>query len=195
MPLEIQGSGKITGLTDPAADSDAARKKFVEDKVAEVETVELAGLEDVNTAGVNDGDILTYFDGEDAYWGPGQLPANAVDKSGDTMTGLLTAPNYYIGTTTASSDTIDIDFDEPDGFISRGVTGNIVFTGSNYVDGGIKSVRLVNGGTTRTVLFPSGWVFVGVKPTDLAANKTAIFTITSFGAVEGECVASWAVEF
>ena len=36
MPLNIEGSGRIRGLTDPALDSDAARKKFVEDRVAEV---------------------------------------------------------------------------------------------------------------------------------------------------------------
>jgi hypothetical protein len=74
MPLEIQGSGKITGLTDPAADSDAARKKFVEDKVAEVEiSGDLGGLDDVNVAGAEEGNPLVYFDGEDAQWAPAEL--------------------------------------------------------------------------------------------------------------------------
>ena len=119
----------------------------------------------------------------------------AVDLSGDTMTGILTAPNFYVQTSTAASNTIDINFDDIFAYVSRGVTGDLVFTGSNYLAGGIKSARLVNGGTQRNVSFPAGWVFVGVKPTTLAANKTAIFTVTSFATTEGECVASWAVEF
>ena len=71
MPLNIEGAGKITGLTDPAADSDAARKKFVEDKVAEVEiSGDLGGLDDVETAGAQEGNPLVYFDGEDPQWIP-----------------------------------------------------------------------------------------------------------------------------
>jgi hypothetical protein len=83
MPLNIEGTGRIGGLTDPAADSDAARKKFVEDKVAEVEiSGDLGGLDDVDTFGVQDGDVLTYFDGEDGGWAPGQIdpPPSTTDE-------------------------------------------------------------------------------------------------------------------
>jgi hypothetical protein len=70
MPLNIEGSGIVRGLVDPTADSDAARKKFVEDKIAEgVPFASLDDINDVNVFDAFDGDVLTYFDGEDAYWG------------------------------------------------------------------------------------------------------------------------------
>jgi hypothetical protein len=149
-------------------------------------------ISEIDTDDVNEGEQNLYFTDDRATTSALSV---AVDKTGDEMSGVLKATNYYIGMGTADSDNINIDFENPVGFLSRGVTGNIVFSGANYVQGGIKSVRLVNGGSLRNVSFPAAWVFVGVKPTTIAANKTAIFTITSFGSSEGECVASWAVEF
>jgi hypothetical protein len=74
MPLNIEGAGKISGLTDPAAADDAARRAFVEAKVAEVEiSGDLGGLDDVDTFGAQDGNPLIYFDGEDPQWSPAEF--------------------------------------------------------------------------------------------------------------------------
>jgi len=74
------------------------------------------------------------------------------------------------------------------------ITANIVFTGTAYATGKSKSVRIITDGTLRTLGFPTGWVFVGTKPTDQAASKTGILSLTCFGTAEADVVASYAVQ-
>jgi uncharacterized delta-60 repeat protein len=94
----------------------------------------------------------------------------------------------------ATTGTVDIDFS---GAVLRkqGVlTGDITYTGSNYLPGSTVTIRLVTGETNCNLEFPADWVFVGEKPTTLDANKTAILTVTSFGTTESDCVAAWAAQ-
>lgn len=88
---------------------------------------------------------------------------------------------------------IDIDFSGSTLRTQGTLTGNIVYTGSEYSAGSSVTIRVTNGSTQRNVAFPSGWKFVGEKPTNIASNKVAILTITSFGSTEADCVAAWAV--
>ena len=108
--------------------------------------------------------------------------------------GIIEADNYDIGLTTLGSDSISLNFSGETGLYTRTAAGNITFTASNYRAGSIKTVRVIPGGSSRNLTFPSSWVFVGVKPTSIAANKTGILTVTSFGTTEGDCVAAWAVQ-
>jgi hypothetical protein len=58
-------------------------------------------------------------------------------------------------------------------------------------------LRIINGGTNRTIAYSSDWRWVGTKPTSgftLNANKIGILTLTSFGTAETDIVAAWAVE-
>jgi hypothetical protein len=91
--------------------------------------------------------------------------------------------------------TIALDF-ATEGFKSHSgnLTGNITYTASNYAAGRSITVRVPNGATLRTLAFPTDWKFVGVKPVNIAASKTGILTVTSFGTTEADCVAAWAVE-
>jgi uncharacterized delta-60 repeat protein len=77
-------------------------------------------------------------------------------------------------------------------------TGDAVafaFRGNNYLAGSSVTIRVINTrGDTIGLNFPTGWVFVGTKPTELAAGKTAILTVTSFGTTEEDCVAAWGVQ-
>jgi hypothetical protein len=66
-------------------------------------------------------------------------------------------------------------------------------TPSNIAIGRSKTVKLLCDGTTRTLSFPA-WKFVGVKPTEIVANKTAILTLTCFGTTDADIVAGYAVE-
>jgi hypothetical protein len=70
----------------------------------------------------------------------------------------------------------------------------VTFTASNYRAGAIKTVRIIAGGSSRTLTFPNDWVFVGAKPASIASGKTGILTVTSFGTTEADCVAAWAVQ-
>jgi hypothetical protein len=83
-------------------------------------------------------------------------------------------------------------------------SGNITFTGSNYQSGRSKTVRIGPDSEVRTLSFPGEWVFVGTKPTELAAGETlegrvlrrpvGILTLTCFGSSANDVVAAWASE-
>ena len=108
--------------------------------------------------------------------------------------GIVEADNYDIGLTTLASDSIALNFSGETGLYTRTAAGSITFTASNYRVGSIKTVRIIPGAALRTLTFPASWVFVGIKPASIAANKVGILTVTSFGTSEGDCVAAWAVQ-
>jgi hypothetical protein len=114
--------------------------------------------------------------------------------SSPTFTGVVVAPNYDVGLTTVGSDTVALNFSAETGLYTRAAAGTITFTASNYRAGAIKTVRVVAGASSRTLNFPTNWVFMGTKPATIAANKIGILTTTSFGTTEADCVASWAVQ-
>jgi hypothetical protein len=88
--------------------------------------------------------------------------------------------------------TVNIDFAGP-GFLTQGpLTANPTFLGSNYGPGRSVTVRVVGGTVARPITFPTDWVFVGVRPTSVPANRTCVLTVTSFGSVAAACVAAWA---
>jgi hypothetical protein len=73
-------------------------------------------------------------------------------------------------------------------------TGNVTFATTNLGAGKSVTVKLFASGVAPTVSFPA-WTFIGAAaPTSLATNKTAIFTITSFGTADTNCVAAYAAE-
>jgi hypothetical protein len=108
--------------------------------------------------------------------------------------GIVKADNYDIGLTTEGSDTVALDFSGGTGLSTRSAAGTVTFTASNYRAGAIKTVRVIAGGSSRTLTFPNDWVFVGAKPASIASGKTGILTVTSFGTTEANCVAAWAVQ-
>lgn len=91
--------------------------------------------------------------------------------------------------------TLTLDFATGDEIVRSNRQGSLAFAGSNYTAGITKTV-IWNGGTSsRSVSFPSGWVFVGgARPTALAANKRGALTVTCHGATEAECTAAWSAE-
>lgn len=116
-----------------------------------------------------------------------------VALAGDTMTGLLVAPNVQLGVTTAGSDTVALDFSS-DGFVTRTVSGTaVVVSGSAYAAGRTKTVRFVGGAAVASLSVPAGWTFVGSSVgTAIGTASTAILTATAFGATESSVVAAWA---
>jgi hypothetical protein len=111
-----------------------------------------------------------------------------------TVQSIVTANNYDIGLTTLSTDSINLNFSGETGLYTRTAAGAITFTATNYRAGAIKTVRIVSGAALRNLTFPASWVFVGTKPTSIAASKTGILTVTSFGTTEADCVAAWTVQ-
>lgn len=110
-----------------------------------------------------------------------------------TITGFVNAKNYVgVNSTLTFAATTNIDFD---GALYQNVslTGNITFTTSNRVAGKMATVRIIADGSTRTFTFPA-WKFMGAIPANIAANKTAILSLTAFGSAETDVVAAYAVE-
>jgi len=110
------------------------------------------------------------------------------------VSGITYASNYDVALTTAGSDTVALNFSGDTGLYTRSAAGTVTFTASNYRAGAIKTVRVIAGGSSRTLTFPNDWVFVGAKPASIASGKTGILTVTSFGTTEADCVAAWAVQ-
>ncbi len=100
----------------------------------------------------------------------------------------------YTPTTLATTGTVNIDFSGANLRTQGDLTGNITYTASNYAAGRNVTIRVKNGGTQRTLTFPTNWVFLGTKPANIAASKTGVLSLTSFGTVEADVVAAWAVQ-
>jgi len=121
--------------------------------------------------------------------------------SGATFSGTVTAPAFTsTGAVSArtfsgsvASTTTALDF-ATETFKTISIAAATTFTASNYSAGRTVTVRVTSDATLRALTFPTGWVFVGTKPTSIAASKTGILTITSFGTTEANCVAAWAVQ-
>lgn len=95
---------------------------------------------------------------------------------------------------TSTSATETLNFAVGDEIVRSTRSGNITFAGSNYASGVSKTVVWNGGAENRTITFPSGWVFVGTKPTTLFANKRGVLALTSHGAAESDVTAAWATE-
>lgn len=79
-------------------------------------------------------------------------------------------------------------------FITENLSGNAMFNTSNLDIGRSVSLRLINDSSTHSLSFPTGWKFVGSSsPTGIAANATAILALTSFGTLDSDVIAAYAV--
>ena len=91
--------------------------------------------------------------------------------------------------------TVDLDLAALDGqYRTITLTGDITFTTSNRAAGRTVVIRLLPGASERTLTFPADWVFVSTKPATLAANKTAVLSLTFFGTADTDCVAAYGVQ-
>ena len=121
--------------------------------------------------------------------------------SGSTTTTIndLTLTNLNrlqreIGTTLGTTGSIDLDFTTNELQLMPAMTGNVTFTGSNYVAGGSKTIRIIGGSSAYTFAFPANWKFVNTVPADLAIGKYAVLTLTSTTAADTGVIAAYAVE-
>lgn len=109
---------------------------------------------------------------------------------------IIRAPNYEIDVTTQTNPTIlAISFNSGTGLIDVSTNTELSITGSNYSPGAIKTVKIFNSAITNlNLFFPGNWIFVGEKPTEIIAQKTAILTVTSFTSSDTGCVAAYVEE-
>lgn len=117
------------------------------------------------------------------------LGTAATAASGDFLPSTFTAGTITYGAT------VDLDMAAlAGGYRTTSLTGNITFTTSNRASGRTVTIRLICDATQRTLTFPAGWVFVGTKPSTIAASKTAVLSLTFFGTADSDCVAAYGVQ-
>lgn len=119
-----------------------------------------------------------------------------VCSGGVGVAGALWALNLHVTSSTLTyGASTALDFTGASGLQTVTLTGNITFTTSNLADGRCKIVRIVGDGSSRTLTFPAGWTFIGSSaPTALAANKTAILSLTAFSTTDASVIATYAVQ-
>ena len=102
--------------------------------------------------------------------------------------------SFTAGTITYGA-TVDLDMAAlAGGYRTISLTGALTFTTSNRASGRTVTLRLLCDSTARALTFPAGWVFLGVKPSTIAASKTAILSLTFFGTADADCVAAYGVQ-
>lgn len=138
--------------------------------------------------------------------GPGSSTTGGIpvfsDTTGKVLTtstasitsGRVSAANFIPAhSAIAYAGSVAVDF-AGDGLHTIALTGNLTLTSSNLAAGRTVTIRLACDGTARTLSFPS-WKFVGGAPSTLAASKTAVITMTSFGTTDADVVAAYSSEF
>lgn len=118
--------------------------------------------------------------------------AGAPELVSTTTAGLQPATSFSTITYGAS---VALDFAALDSqYRTISLTGNLELTTSNLANGRSLVLRLVADATERTLTFPIDWKFVGTKPATIAASKTAVLSLTAFGAANTDIVAAYAVQ-
>ena len=87
--------------------------------------------------------------------------------------------------------TVALDF-SADELDTITVSATATFTCATYIAGASKTIKILDSGSGQTLAFPAGWIFVGTKPTAIAASKTGILTLTCFSTTEASVVAAYA---
>jgi hypothetical protein len=116
-----------------------------------------------------------------------------VDDITATQAGAL--PVTFNSNTITYAATVDLDMSALNGtYRTISLLGNLTLTTSNRAAGRSVVLRLICDATQRTLTFPAGWVFVGTKPANIAASKTAVLSLSFFGTADTDGVAAYAVQ-
>lgn len=124
-----------------------------------------------------------------------QLTALGIGASG-TLSGLtLVSATRYETTVSAITYAASIALNFASNNVqSLALTGNVTFTTSNLAAGRAKQVLITADSSSRSVSFPS-WVWLGGSaPGSLAASKSAILSLLSFGTADTSVYATWTVQ-
>lgn len=117
----------------------------------------------------------------------GTVTTASIDVAGNDIDNIQNIIHDFSTTTTA----VDFDADE---FQDISINANTTFTGTNYTIGKSKTIVITTDATQRTLTFPSGWIFIGSKPTNQAASKIGVLTLTCRTGAESGVIASYGVQ-
>jgi len=89
---------------------------------------------------------------------------------------------------------VDFDFSSTDLVQTISIDGNTTFTGSNYAAGKSITLFITTDGSQRDLVFPSGWIFQGTKPTTQGASLVGTLTLLCASDTEASVRCAYAVE-
>jgi hypothetical protein len=114
-----------------------------------------------------------------------------VGDIGLTLAGNLHTSVHDYGTT----NNVDVDFDQ-DALQKVTLNGAAAIDTAAANKGAGKSIiiKILCDSSARAFTWNSSWVFIGEKPTSIAASKTALLSMTCFGTNETDVVCSYAVQ-
>lgn len=143
--------------------------------------------------------LLSDSPGTLADWKQILAPGSVVSVDG--LTGAISLSTLYapktpvVGTALATTGAVALDMAALDGtYQSIALTGDPTFTSSNRAAGRTVTIKLVAGGSARTLVFPA-WIFIGAAaPATLASGKVGILTVTFFDNTDAAAVAAWAAQ-
>lgn len=125
--------------------------------------------------------------------GQALVKVNSVDYN--TTWAAIPSETPAVNALTPTTGSVNLNFNTVNNtYLTHDLTGSVTYTTSNKSAGKTVTIRVKSGASERNLIFPP-WVFVGnQEPSFISANKTAILTITFFGAADEDAVAAWAVE-
>ena len=120
----------------------------------------------------------------------GTVTTASVDVAGNNIDNIQ---NVIHDISAMSGTQIDFLLDQVQ---TMGFSANLTLGATNNSAAGrSKTLKMSNtSGSTVNLTFPSGWTFVGAKPTNIAGNKIAILTVTCFGSGDSNIIAAYAVQ-
>ena len=108
-----------------------------------------------------------------------------------TLTGNLHTSVHDYGTT----GNIDVDFDQDSlQKVTLNAVANLETAAANKGAGKSIVIKILCDSSARAFSWNSSWVFIGEKPDSIAANKTALLSMTCFGTNETDVICSYAVQ-
>lgn len=119
--------------------------------------------------------------------------------SGDVLTVLLGTGGSEFNSnpplsTLVYSSTAHLEFKQYPQRLRLVLGGNVIFTGSGYADGRTITVFLSGDTILRTTSFNYDWRFISDEPTELAANKVAVFTLECIGLSASDVRCAWVAQ-
>jgi len=145
------------------------------------------------TAGANPTTLAGYgiADAQPAITASGILKG-----TGSGVTAATAGVDYAVpskqGTLTYAA-TVDLNF-SGNAVNVLALTGDVTFTTSNRAAPRGLQVIVSADASARTLTFPSNWIWLGTKPTTIAASKTGMLSLYCKGTAESDVIAGWAVQ-
>ena len=132
--------------------------------------------------GEADGAVKLYYDGNTRI----ETTSAGVTVSGNVQTSVHDHE---------TTDDINVDFDE-DSLQKALLNGNVDIDTAAANKGAGKSIviKILCDSSARNFTWNSSWIFIGEKPTSIAASKTALLSMTCFGTNETDVICSYAVQ-